>query len=235
MTAPLIGAWGGVILSAFFIGRPIFATVLAIVIVVLGAVSMPFLPIGQYPPIAPPTVVVTATFTGANARAVEDSVTTPLEEQINGVEGMVYMSSVSADDSTSTIAVTFETGYDLDIAAVDVQNNVEIASSQLPDEVVQAGISVTKQSSDITLAPNLYSPDGRYDTLFISNYITIHILDVMKRIPGVGEVQMFAERTYTCADPTIPAPFGQACRTSAADNRSEVRSRLLAAKVDKAS
>ncbi len=199
------------VLSAFFISRPIFATVLAIVIVVLGAVSMPFLPIGQYPPIAPPTVVVSAMFTGANARAVEDSVTTPLEEQINGVEGMVYMSSVSSDDGTSTITVTFETGYDLDIAAVDVQNNVEIASSQLPDEVVQAGVTVTKQSSDITLAPNLYSPDGRYDTLFISNYITIHILDVMKRIPGVGEVQMFGERTFAMRiwlDPQKMASLG---------------------------
>ena len=121
-------------LSGFFIERPIFATVIAIVIVLVGAVSMPFLPIGQYPPISPPTVVVSATFTGANSRAVEDSVTTPLEEQINGVEGMVYMSSVSADDGTSTITVTFETGYDLDIAAVDVQNNVEIASSQLSKE-----------------------------------------------------------------------------------------------------
>ncbi|MEM7398114.1 MAG: multidrug efflux RND transporter permease subunit [Pseudomonadota bacterium] len=183
-------------MCAFFINRPIFASVLAIVIVLLGAVSLPFLPVGQYPPIAPPTVVVSATFTGANARAVEESVTTPLEEQINGVEGMVYMSSVSADDGTSNITVTFETGYNLDIAAVDVQNNVEIASSQLPDEVVQAGVTVTKQSSDITIVPNLYSPDGRYDTLFISNYITIHILDVMKRIPGVGQTKMFGERTF---------------------------------------
>ena len=197
--------------SGFFIERPIFASVLAIVIVLLGAVSMPFLPVGQYPSIAPPTVVVSATFTGANAQAVEDSVTTPLEEQINGVEGMVYMSSVSADDGTSTITITFETGYNLDIAAVDVQNNVEIASSQLPDEVVQAGVTVTKQSSDITIAPNLYSPDGRYDTLFISNYITIHILDVMKRIPGVGEVQMFGERTFAMRiwlDPEKMASLG---------------------------
>lgn len=202
---------GGEVLSGFFIERPIFATVLAVAITIVGAVSMPFLPIGQYPPIAPPTVVVSATFTGANARAVEDSVTTPLEEQINGVEGMVYMSSISADDGTSTITVTFETGYDLDIAAVDVQNNVEIASSQLPDEVVQAGITVTKQSADITLAPNLYSPDGRYDVLFLSNYITIHILDVLKRIPGIGEVQVFGERKFAMRiwlDPQKMASLG---------------------------
>ncbi len=198
-------------LSDFFIKRPIFATVLAIAIVLVGAVSLPFLPIGQYPPIAPPTVAVTATFTGANASVVEASVTTPLEEQINGVEGMVYMSSVSADDGTVTITVTFETGYDLDIAAVDVQNRVEIAVSQLPAEVVQAGISVTKQSSDLTIVPNLYSPDGRYDSQFISNYINIHVLDVLKRIPGIGEVMIFGERKFAMRiwlDPERMASLG---------------------------
>ncbi|MXN64909.1 multidrug efflux RND transporter permease subunit [Stappia sp. GBMRC 2046] len=198
-------------LSGFFINRPIFATVLAIAIVLVGSVSMPFLPIGQYPPISPPTVAVSATFTGANARVVEASVTSPLEEQINGVEGMVYMSSVSADDGTVTITVTFETGYDLDIAAVDVQNQVEIAESQLPAEVVQAGITVTKQSSDLTIVPNLYSPDGRYDSLFISNYINIHVLDVLKRIPGVGEVNIFGERKFAMRiwlDPEKMASLG---------------------------
>lgn len=198
-------------LSDFFIQRPIFATVLAIAIILVGGVSLPFLPIGQYPPIAPPTVAVTATFTGANASVVEASVTTPLEEQINGVEGMVYMSSVSADDGTVTITVTFETGYDLDIAAVDVQNRVEIAVSQLPAEVVQAGISVTKQSSDLTIVPNLYSPDGRYDSQFISNYINIHVLDVLKRIPGIGEVMIFGERKFAMRiwlDPEKMASLG---------------------------
>ena len=172
---------------------------------------MPFLPIGQYPPIAPPTVAVSATFTGANASVVEASVTTPLEEQINGVEGMAYMSSVSADDGTVTITVTFETGYDLDIAAVDVQNRVEIATAQLPDEVVQAGISVTKQSTDLTIVPNLYSPDGRYDSLFISNYINIHVLNVLKRIPGIGEVLIFGERKFAMRiwlDPEKMASLG---------------------------
>jgi hydrophobe/amphiphile efflux-1 (HAE1) family protein len=163
----------------------------------------------------------------ANARAVEDSVTTPLEEQINGVEGMVYMSSVSADDGTSTITVTFETGYNLDIAAVDVQNNVEIASSQLPDEVVRAGVTVTKQSSDITIAPNLYSPDGRYDTLFISNYITIHIFDVINCIPGVGMLQMFGERTFAMRiwlDPQKMASLGVTAEdvTSAVSDQNQV-------------
>jgi len=199
------------VLSSFFIGRPIFATVIAIAIVLVGAVSLPFLPIAQYPPIAPPTVVVAATFTGASASVVEASVTTPLEEQINGVEGMVYMSSVSADDGTVTITVTFETGYDLDIAAVDVQNRVEVAASQLPEEVVQAGIAVTKQSSDLTVVPSLYSPDGRYDTLFISNYVDIHVIDVLSRIPGVGDVTIFGERKFAMRiwlDPQRMASLG---------------------------
>ncbi|MEO1092258.1 MAG: multidrug efflux RND transporter permease subunit [Pseudomonadota bacterium] len=198
-------------LSPFFINRPIFATVLAIAIVLVGAVSVPFLPVGQYPPIAPPTVAVSATFTGANASVVEASVTTPLEEQINGVEGMVYMSSVSADDGTVTITVTFETGYDLDIAAVDVQNRVEIAVSQLPAEVVQAGITVSKQSTDLTIVPSLFSPDGRYDSLFISNYLTIHVIDVLKRIPGVGQVLSFGERKFAMRiwlDPERMASLG---------------------------
>jgi len=212
MVAALDATTGGpAVLSSFFIGRPIFATVIAIAIVLVGAVSLPFLPIAQYPPIAPPTVAVSATFTGASASVVEASVTTPLEEQINGVEGMVYMSSVSADDGTVTITVIFETGYDLDIAAVDVQNRVEVAASQLPEEVVQAGITVTKQSSDLTVVPSLYSPDGRYDTLFISNYVNIHVVDVLSRIPGVGDVTIFGERKFAMRiwlDPQRMASLG---------------------------
>ena len=198
-------------ISNFFIARPIFASVIAIIFVLLGAVSLPFLPVGQFPEIAPPTVVVNATFTGASAEVVEASVTTPLEEQINGVEGMTYMSSVSANDGTVSITVTFETGYDLDIAAVDVQNRVEIATSQLPQEVVRAGVTVTKQSSDLTIVPNLYSPDGSLDQLFISNYIDIHILDVLDRIPGVGETNIFGERKFAMRiwlDPDKMASLG---------------------------
>ncbi|MEM7171521.1 MAG: multidrug efflux RND transporter permease subunit [Pseudomonadota bacterium] len=182
--------------SNFFIQRPIFASVIAIVIVVAGAVSIPLLPTGEFPQIAPPTVQVSSTYTGGSADVVEGSVTTVLEEQINGVEGMVYMSSTSSNDGTSNIIVTFEEGYDLDIAAVDVQNRVSIAQAQLPDEVIRQGISVTKQSNDLTIAINLISPDGRFDDLFISNYASINIIDALKRIPGVGTITVWGERTY---------------------------------------
>ena len=184
------------LISNFFIARPIFATVLAIIFVLAGAVALPFLPVGQFPDITPPTVVVNATYTGASAEVVEASVTTPLEEQINGVEGMVYMASTSADDGTASITVTFDTGYDLDIAAVDVQNRVEIANSQLPEEVVRAGVTVTKQSANLTMVPTVFSPDGRFGTEFITNYLHIHVLDVLQRIPGVSELELFGERKY---------------------------------------
>ena len=183
-------------LSNFFIERPIFASVLAIIILLIGAVSIPFLPVGEFPNIAPPTVQVVASYTGGNAEVVERSVTTPLEEQINGVEGMIYMSSTSSDDGSSTITVTFESGYDLDIAAVDVQNRTSTARSQLPDDVVRQGVTVTKQSNQLTLAVNLLSPDERYDQLFISNYASSHIADALKRIPGVGAVKIWGERLY---------------------------------------
>lgn len=184
---------------------------IAIIFVLLGAVSLPFLPIAQFPEIAPPTVVVSATFTGASAEVVEASVTTPLEEQINGVEGMTYMSSVSANDGSVSITVTFETGYDLDIAAVDVQNRVEIATSQLPPEVVRGGVTVAKQSSDLTIVPSLYSPDGSLDQLFISNYIDINVVDVLDRIPGVGQTTIFGERKFAMRiwlDPDKMASLG---------------------------
>ncbi len=197
--------------SNFFIQRPIFASVIAIIFVLAGAVSIPALPIGEFPQIAPPTVQVSSTYTGGSAEVVEKSVTSVLEEQINGVEGMTYMSSTSSDDGTSNIIVTFEVGYDLDIAAVDVQNRVSIAQAQLPDEVQRQGISVTKQSNDLTLAIQLLSPDDRYDQIFVSNYATIHILDALKRVPGVGEITVWGQRTYAMRiwlDPNKLASMG---------------------------
>ena len=182
--------------SEFFIQRPIFASVIAVVITLAGAVSYIFLPVAEFPDIAPPTVQVSATYTGAGSEVVEAAVTTPLEQQINGVEGMTYMSSTSANDGTSTIIVTFEIGYDLDIAAVDVLNRVETARGQLPDEVIRAGISVTKQTNDLTIVPNLYSPDGQYDDLFISNYVYIRVQDILSRIPGVGSLTIFGQRKF---------------------------------------
>jgi hydrophobe/amphiphile efflux-1 (HAE1) family protein len=181
----------------FFINRPVLATVLAILITLIGGISIPILPIAQFPEISPPTVNVSATFTGASSEVVEETVTTPIEEQINGVEGMTYMSSDSSNDGTMSINVTFDIGYDLDIAAVDVQNKVQLATPRVPEEVSKYGISVNKQSTSLILAVNLISPDGSRDDLFLSNYIDIHISDVLKRIPGVGNLTIWGEREYS--------------------------------------
>ncbi len=180
----------------FFIWRPIFATVLAILITLAGAICIPTLPIAVFPEVTPPTVQVKATYTGAPAAVVESTVTVPLEEQINGVEGMIYMSSTSANDGSSIITVTFGVGYDLDIAAVDTQNRAQIAQPQLPDEVNRQGVTVKKQSPDFVIAVDLVSPDKSRDQLYLSNYASIHIVDVLKRVPGVGDVVVFGARDY---------------------------------------
>jgi len=181
----------------FFIKRPIFSTVISLVIVLAGVVCIPILPVAQFPEIAPPTVQVNATYYGASAEVVEQTVTLPLEQQINGVEGMTYMSSISGNDGTSNITVTFDVGYDLNIAAVDVQNRVNIGLPQVPEDVRRYGVTTKKQSTNFILIINLYSPDGRYDDLFLSNYASINIVDVLKRIKGVGDVQIFGERKYS--------------------------------------
>jgi hydrophobe/amphiphile efflux-1 (HAE1) family protein len=180
----------------FFIDRPIFASVLAIVIVVAGGIAIPFLPIAMFPQITPPQVVVQATYPGASAEVVEQTVTTPIEQQVNGVENMIYMSSRSGSDGTMTLTVTFEVGADLDIAAVNVQNRVALAQPQLPQDVVRQGISVTKQSPDLVEIVALTSPDGSRDELYLSNYATLQVRDVLARVPGVGQVTVFNGRDY---------------------------------------
>ena len=180
----------------FFIRRPVFATVCALLIILAGAVSIPTLPISQFPQLAPPQVIVTSNYVGANAGIVESAVTIPLEQSINGVEGMRYISSVSANDGTSAITVTFRTGYDLAIAAVDVQNRVSSASGRLPAAVNNTGITITKANSNFVLVAGFYSPDGSLSDQFISNYIDVYVRDAVKRIPGVGEVLVFGERKY---------------------------------------
>jgi len=181
----------------FFINRPILSTVIAILITLVGILSIPILPIAQFPQISPPTVQVSATYIGASAEVVEETVTTIIEEQINGVEGMTYMQSQSSNDGTSGITVTFEIGYDLDIAAIDVQNKVELAKPRLPTEVNNYGLDVEKQSTSLTLAVNVISPDNSRDAIFLSNYIDIHIKDVLQRIPGVGSLTIWGERKYS--------------------------------------
>ena len=180
----------------FFIRRPIFATVCALLIVLAGAVTMPTIPISLYPQLAPPQVVVSCNYVGANAQDVEQAVTTILEEAINGVEGMRYMSSTSANDGTSTITITFQTGYDLDIAAVDVQNRVATAQGRLPAVVNNTGISITKANSNFVLAAGFISPDHSLSPAFISNYLDVYVADALKRVPGVGNVIIFGERKY---------------------------------------
>jgi hydrophobe/amphiphile efflux-1 (HAE1) family protein len=180
----------------FFIDRPIFASVLAIVIVVAGAVALPFLPIAMFPQITPPQVVVQATYPGASAEVVEQTVTTPIEQQVNGVQDMIYMASRSGSDGTMTLTVTFEVGTDLDIAAVNVQNRVALAQPQLPVDVVRQGINVTRQSPDLVEIVALTSPDSSRDELYLSNYATLQVRDVLARVPGVGQVQVFNGRDY---------------------------------------
>jgi hydrophobe/amphiphile efflux-1 (HAE1) family protein len=180
----------------FFIQRPVFATVIAIIIVLAGGLAILLLPVAQFPPITPPTIQVSAFYPGASAEVVERTVTTPLEAQINGVEGMLYMSSMSSNGGSMGITITFNVGYDLNIAAQDVQNRAQNALAQLPSEVAQQGVSVSRQSTDFTLAVNLISPDGRYDDVFLSNYADLHITDVLRRIPGIGQVIIYGARTY---------------------------------------
>ncbi len=183
-------------LSQLFISRPILATVCSLIIMLAGAVSIPTLPIARYPELTPPSISVSAFYTGANAQAVESAVTTPLEQVINGVEGMLYMTSSSTNTGFSSISVTFEIGRDPDLAAVDVQNRVNQALGRMPAEVRTNGISVNKNSAGFLGAYGFYSEDNRYDSLFISNYLDRYVRDALKRVPGVGNVIIFGERKF---------------------------------------
>ncbi|MBL4796152.1 MAG: multidrug efflux RND transporter permease subunit [Oleispira sp.] len=183
-------------LTQFFINRPIFSSVISIVIVLAGLISIPLLPISQYPEITPPTVQVTSTYQGANAQTVALTVTAPIEEKINGVDGMVSIASTSTDNGVSKITVTFDIGYDLNIAAVDVQNRVAMAQSSLPSQVVEFGIDISKKSSEMVMVMTLLSPDKSRDLKFVSNYASINIVDRLKRIRGVGDVSIFGDLTY---------------------------------------
>ena len=180
----------------FFIKRPVFTSVCAIIMLLVGAISIPTLPTSQYPEIAPPQVTVSTAYVGASAEVVEETVTTVLEREINGVEGMKYMTSNSTNDGISTINVTFELGYDKNIAAVDVQNRVSLAEPQLPPEVRQVGVTVTKQPNNILLVFALFTDNKEYDNIFISNYTDRYVVDALKRVNGISEVQLFGERRY---------------------------------------
>ncbi|MEN9248217.1 MAG: efflux RND transporter permease subunit, partial [Gloeomargarita sp. GMQP_bins_69] len=188
-------------ISNFFIRRPVLATVLSLVVVILGAASIPTLPVAQYPNITPPQIVVTSRYVGANAEVVESTVTNLLERELNGIRGVRYIKSTSANDGTSNIALTFDLGRDQDVAANEVQNRVAAVRSRLPDVVNRTGIQVNKANSSFLLAIGLYAePDetgqDRYDDVYLSNYADLYINDALKRIKGVESVQIFGERQY---------------------------------------
>src|SRR6516164_5577329 len=183
--------------SHFFIDRPIFAGVLSVVIVLVGSVAMLMLPIAQYPEVVPPVVQVSAIYPGANAKTVAETVATPIEQEVNGVERMLYMSSRCTNDGQLTLDVTFELGTNLDLAQVFVQNRVAIAEAKLPEEVKRQGVTTKKKSPSILLCVNLISPDERYDQLYLSNFATVNVKDELSRIKGVGDVTFLGPRDYS--------------------------------------
>jgi HAE1 family hydrophobic/amphiphilic exporter-1 len=180
----------------FFIHRPVFATVCALLIILGGAICIPNLPVAMYPTLAPPQVMVGTNYIGANADTVEKAVTIPLEEAINGVEGMRYITSSSTNTGSSSITATFTTGYDLDIAAVDVQNRVASVQGRLPAAVNATGVTISKANYNFVFGAGFYTEDGRYSPEFISNYLDVYVKDALKRVPGVGDVMIFSERKF---------------------------------------
>ncbi len=182
--------------SRFFIDRPIFAAVLSIVILIAGILSIQVLPISEYPDVVPPSVVVTAVYPGANPRVIAETVATPLEEVVNGVDNMLYMSSQATADGLLNLTVTFKIGTDVDLAQVQVQNRVSQALPRLPEEVRQIGVSTVKSSPNLTMVVHIVSPDERYDELYLRNYAVLQIKDRLSRIPGVGQVQVFGGGDY---------------------------------------
>lgn len=184
-------------ISRFFIDRPVFASVISIVIVLAGVICMRVLPIAQYPDILPPEVVVSANYPGATAEVLATTVAAPLEQQINGVPNMLYMSSTSSSSGTLSLTVTFAIGTDPDQATIDVNNRVQAAEARLPEEVRRQGVVVNKRSSSILAVVQMYSPDGSYDNIFVSNYALLNVIDEIKRLPGVGDASLFGAKDYS--------------------------------------
>src|SRR3974390_1303989 len=184
-------------IADFFIARPVLANVLAILMMVIGGVAMFVLPVAQYPDVVPPTVQVTSRYPGASARTVIDAVALPIEQQVNGVEGMIYMQSYSGADGSYSLAVTFAVGADLNLAQILVQNRVAIALSSLPQAVQAQGVNVQKESTAILQIVTWTSPENRYDSLYLSNFATIRLRDEIARLPGVGNVTVFGAGQYS--------------------------------------
>jgi multidrug efflux pump len=183
--------------SRFFIDRPIFAAVLSIVITLAGGIAVFTLPLAQFPSISPPTVQVQCNYPGASAKDVAEAVAAPIEQQVNGVEGMMYMSSQCANDGSYNLTVTFQQGINLNMAQVLVQNRVNLAIPSLPDVIKQTGVTTRKRSPDILMGLALTSPDGRYDALYLSNFAVLQVKDELSRVPGVGDIFVFGQRDYS--------------------------------------
>ena len=184
----------------FFIDRPVFSTVLSIIIVIVGAIGLALLPVDQYPQIVPPVVRVSASYPGADAQTVTQAVATPIEQELNGTPGMIYMESSSSNSGGFSATVTFDISVDPDLAAVDVQNRLKKAEARLPAEVVQNGISVEKQAASKLMTITLLSSDPKFDEIYLSNYATLNVLDLLRRIPGVG-APVFGQRVRRHCDP----------------------------------
>src|SRR5512147_2175556 len=184
-------------MSRFFIDRPIFAAVISIVTVILGALAYRSLPVAQYPEVVPPTIVVRASYPGAPPEVIAETVATPIEQEVNGVEDMLYMSSQSTSDGQMQLTITFKLGTDLDKAQVLVQNRVAIAQARLPEDVRRIGVTTLKSSPDLLMVVHMLSPDGRFDQLYIGNYALIQVRDALARVDGVGDVAIFGLREYS--------------------------------------
>src|ERR1700732_4068836 len=184
-------------ISKFFIERPVLSNVIAILMILIGGVSLFSLAVAQYPDVVPPTVQVTTRYPGASAKTVIDTVALPIEQQVNGVEDMLYMQSYSAADGSYTLTVTFKIGTDLNFAQVLVQNRISSALAQLPQSVQAQGVTVQKKSTAVLLFVTLTAPDGRYDSLYLANYATIKLRDELSRLPGVGNVNVFGAGQYS--------------------------------------
>src|SRR3712207_1158057 len=184
-------------MGRFFIARPVFAIVLSVVILIVGGVSYLSLPVAEYPEIAPPVVTVRAQYPGASAETIASTVAAPLEQEINGVENMIYMYSQSTGDGRMTLQVSFRLGTNLDMAQVLVQNRVAVAQPRLPEEVRRIGVTTRKESPDLLMVVNLYSPDGSRDALYINNYVYLRLRDVLARLDGVGDIQVFGGEEYS--------------------------------------
>src|SRR3954465_7540742 len=180
----------------FFVNRPIFASVLSIVLLLVGGIAYTGLPVAQYPEVAPPTIVVRATYPGANAETIAATRATPLEQEINGVENMLYMSSYSTGDGSMSLTITFRLGTNLDEAQVLIQNRVAIATPRLPEEVRRLGVTTRKSSPDLMMVVHMLSPDESYDQLYISNYALLRVRDQLLRLDGVGDITVFGVREY---------------------------------------